>query len=217
MVHRDIKPSNLLLTREGQVKLLDLGLVRLQAGADADNSSTMTESGVIIGTPDYLAPEQVRRAHDVDIRADLYSLGCTFYFLLTGRVPFPGGNLGEKIARHLMDEPIPVEQLRPDVPPGLAVVVRKLMAKKPEQRYRSPIAAAEARPRGGEAIVAPSAAAAWENTIPDWGEIVDSDATVAYETIRPPPLQRRGRFWLLAAAAVVLVGLGLAGFLLTAA
>src|SRR5262249_20717131 len=136
---------------------------------------------------------------------------------LPGRAPFPGGNLGEKIARHLMDEPIPVEQLRPDVPPGLAVVVRKLMAKKPEQRYRSPIAAAEALARGGEVIVAPSPAAASENTIPDWGEIVDSDATVAYQTIRPPPLQRPGRFLRLAAAAVVLVGLGLAGFLLTAA
>ena len=71
-----------------------------------------------MGTPDYIAPEQAMDSHDVDIRADLYSLGCTLYFLLTGKVPFPGGEAMQKLLQHRLDEPVPVEQLRPDVPPA---------------------------------------------------------------------------------------------------
>lgn len=152
MVHRDIKPSNLLLSHEGQIKLLDLGLVRLSRVTDAAGLSTLTESGAIMGTPDYLAPEQARRSHDVDIRADLYSLGCTFYFLLTGQVPFPGGAIAEKLVKHQLDEPKPVEQLRPDVPPNLAAVVRKLMAKDPEQRYQMPSEVADVLAQSGETM-----------------------------------------------------------------
>jgi serine/threonine-protein kinase len=87
-----------------------------------------------MGTPDYIAPEQSRAARDIDIRADPYSLGCTFYFLLTGRPPFPEGTLISKCLKHQMDEPEPVEQLRPEVPAAVAEVVRKLMAKKREER-----------------------------------------------------------------------------------
>ncbi|HEY7315917.1 MAG TPA: bifunctional serine/threonine-protein kinase/formylglycine-generating enzyme family protein [Gemmataceae bacterium] len=210
MVHRDIKPSNLLLTGAGRVKLLDLGLARFQAGAEDDSSSTMTESGIIMGTPDFLAPEQARRAHDVDIRADLYSLGCTFYFLLTGRVPFPGGTLGEKIAHHLLDEPIPVQRLRPDVPPRFAAVVRKLMVKQPEQRYQSPAEVAKVLAQGGEPISAARVASESENTVPDWAEVVDPDKTVAYEPIHHQPSpRRRGLFWLLVGTAAALAGLAL--------
>ena len=145
MVHRDIKPANLLLTTdEKTVKVLDMGLARLDhAGTEEDDkSSTMTREGTVMGTPDYIAPEQAMDSHTVDIRADLYSLGCTFYFLLTGRVPFPGGTLMEKVMKHRLDEPKPVEQLRPDVPPEVCNILRKLMAKKPEDRYQTPAEAA---------------------------------------------------------------------------
>lgn len=140
LVHRDIKPANLLLTADGMtVKVLDMGLARLdQSTADDDKSSTMTQEGMVMGTPDYIAPEQALESHTVDIRGDIYSLGCTFYFLLTGRVPFPGGSLTEKLLKHQMHEPKAVEQVRPDVPASVAAVVRKMMAKKPEDRYQTP-------------------------------------------------------------------------------
>ena len=144
LVHRDIKPPNLLLTPQGVVKILDMGLARLNRGDDGEGISVMTVEGAVMGTPDYMAPEQALDSHSVDIRADLYSLGCTLYFLLTGKVPFPGGSLGEKIARHQMREPQPVEQLRPGTPPGVAAVLRKLMAKRPEDRYQTPAEAAAA-------------------------------------------------------------------------
>src|SRR5262249_56777287 len=133
----------LLLTAGGVVKGLDFGLAR-RSHAEGDDSSTLTDTGAVMGTPDYLAPEQIRDAHHADIRADLYSLGCTLYFLLSGRVPFPGGTIAEKLVQHQLEEPEPLEQLRPDVPPCLAAVVRKLMAKKPEHRYLNPAEAAEA-------------------------------------------------------------------------
>src|SRR5579862_9652651 len=103
MVHRDIKPANLLLTTDGKlVKVLDMGLARLDSRSedDDDKSSTMTQHGAVMGTPDYIAPEQALESHTVDIRADLYSLGCTFYFLLAGRVPFPGGTILQKLNKH---------------------------------------------------------------------------------------------------------------------
>lgn len=135
LVHRDIKPHNLLLSNSGVVKILDMGLARMQAD---DESSTLTTEGSVLGTLDYVSPEQAMNSHRVDIRADLYSLGCTFYFLLTGQVPFPGGTAMEKLSNHAFHIPTPVEQLRPDIPPGVAAVIRKLLAKKPEDRFQSP-------------------------------------------------------------------------------
>jgi serine/threonine protein kinase len=155
LVHRDIKPHNLLLAADGKtVKILDMGLARLNLpSSDDDKSSTVTKEGTVMGTPDYIAPEQALESHTVDIRADLYSLGCTFYHLLTDRVPFPGGSLGAKLLHHQMDEPTPVEQLRREVPPVVAAVVRKLMAKKPDDRYQTPaevaVALASLSIRGG--------------------------------------------------------------------
>ncbi|HEV3257053.1 MAG TPA: protein kinase [Gemmataceae bacterium] len=145
LVHRDIKPHNLLLTSQGAVvKVLDMGLARLTAAGDEGESGTVTQEGAVMGTPDYIAPEQTLNSHTADIRADLYSLGCTLYHLLTGCVPFPGGSLGEKLIRHQLHEPVPVEQRRPEVPPAVAALVRKLMAKRPEERYQTPAEAAEA-------------------------------------------------------------------------
>ena len=91
-----------------------------------------------MGTPDFLAPEQSRNLHDADIRSDLYGLGCTFYFLLTGQVPFPGGNILEKLSRHERKQALPLEVLRPDLPASVALIVRKLMAKNPADRYQTP-------------------------------------------------------------------------------
>ncbi len=140
MVHRDIKPHNLLLVTEtNAVKVLDMGLARLRSDANGELSSTsLTEQGVVMGTPDYIAPEQAMDSHSADIRADLYSLGCTFYFLLTGRVPFPGGTLMEKLIRHQTDLPRPPTEFRPDVPEAIVAVIHQLMAKRPADRYATP-------------------------------------------------------------------------------
>src|SRR5262249_47525074 len=128
LVNRDIKPANLLLTADGKtVKVLDMGLARLDHANEADDSTTMTQEGTVMGTPDFIAPEQALESHTVDIRADLYSLGCTFYYLLTGKVPFPGGSLADKLVKHQLHEPQPVERLRADLPVEVAAVVRKLM------------------------------------------------------------------------------------------
>jgi WD40 repeat protein/serine/threonine protein kinase len=140
LIHRDIKPANLLVTNKDRVvKILDMGLARLDSGdSNEDSGSALTQDNVVMGTPDYLAPEQARDAHNVDIRADLYSLGCTLYFLLVGRVPFPGGQLGEKLIKHQLEHPTPLRQLRADVPGEVEEVVQRLMAKKPEDRYQTP-------------------------------------------------------------------------------
>jgi serine/threonine protein kinase len=146
LVHRDIKPSNLLLNaRDDTVKLLDLGLARLNRRANGEGAlPTLTCTGQIMGTPDFIAPEQARDTHTADIRADLYSLGCTLYFLLTARAPFPIGSMLEKLLKHQLDTPTPLERLRPETPPQVVAVVNRLMAKHPENRYQTPAEAAAA-------------------------------------------------------------------------
>lgn len=150
LIHRDVKPANLFVTTDGIVKVLDLGLARL-IGPHPVPAATgeTTWEGVLIGTPDFVAPEQLRDPTAADTRADLYSLGATFYYLLTGQPPFPDGSVAVKIARHLSDDaPRPVESLRPDCPPAVVAVVRKLLAKRREDRYQTPaeLAAALAAP-----------------------------------------------------------------------
>jgi WD40 repeat protein/tRNA A-37 threonylcarbamoyl transferase component Bud32 len=172
LVHRDIKPSNLMLTApplaaagprpigSGIVKILDMGVARLyQTGESLEESlTTLTQDGAVIGTPDYIAPEQLEDAHQADIRADLYSLGCTFYFLLTSRVPFPGGTLVQKMDKQRWETAPSVDQLRREVPAGVAAVVRKLMAKRPADRYQTPadlVAALDQLTQGGQ-VAAPT-------------------------------------------------------------
>ena len=146
MVHRDIKPANILVQRRaadggpGLVKISDFGLARLQDGPNpADRPGTIvTKPNTVMGTPDFLSPEQARNLHNTDIRSDLYSLGCTGYFLLTGRVPFPGGTSLEKLLRHNTDQPEPLEQLRPDVPAAVVALIRRLMSKVPADRFQTP-------------------------------------------------------------------------------
>ncbi|MCC6421524.1 MAG: serine/threonine protein kinase, partial [Gemmataceae bacterium] len=144
LVHRDVKPSNLLLASDGVVKLLDLGLARPFA-VPGPSGAELTQSGVVMGTPDYLAPEQALDPRAVDIRADIYSLGCTLYFLLTGRPPFPTeGSLTQKLLWHQHADPDAVEAARPDVPPALSAVLRRMMARRPADRYQTPGEAAAA-------------------------------------------------------------------------
>jgi serine/threonine protein kinase len=136
-VHRDLKPSNLFCTRTGVVKILDLGLVRLQGDGP---ESVLTRPGEVMGTYDYMAPEQARDAHAVDIRADLYSLGCTFYFVLTGRPPFAGLAAPTKLLAHAQQPPPSMAASRPDVPAALLAIVERLLAKQPADRFPTPAA-----------------------------------------------------------------------------
>src|SRR5262249_37296001 len=136
MVHRDIKPQNLMRTPEGLVKILDFGLANfINRPADSPLPEGLTEAGSVMGTPDYLAPEQARDPHAADIRADLYSLGCTLYHLLAGEVPFPARGPMQKVVAHLEQTPRPLGELRPEVSSDLARIVGRLMAKDPAERY----------------------------------------------------------------------------------
>ena len=131
VIHRDIKPANILMSRDGAVKLIDLGLA-LQSEAEDER---VTRHGTTVGTVDYMAPEQARDSRRANERSDMYSLGCTSYYLLTGFPPFPGGNIADKLRRHATQPAPDVRQLRPDVPRAVAKLIQRLMAKKPEDRF----------------------------------------------------------------------------------
>ncbi|MGC3972124.1 MAG: protein kinase [Pirellulales bacterium] len=134
LVHRDIKPANLLVDLKGTVKVLDMGLARFD---DDDKQASLTQMHEenVLGTADYLAPEQARDSHSVDARADLYSLGCTLYFALTGHPPFNEGTLTQRLLAHQNKEPAPITNDRPDAPKDLLAIARKMMAKDVAQRY----------------------------------------------------------------------------------
>jgi len=136
VVHRDIKPSNVLITPEGQVKLIDMGLARLRAEDVA--AADLTASGVTLGTFDYISPEQARDPRTADVRSDLYSLGCTFFYMLAGRPPFPEGTVLQKLLQHQGDQPPDVRHFRPGLPDEVARVLRKMLAKDPRHRPREP-------------------------------------------------------------------------------
>jgi len=145
MVHRDIKPSNLMLTRQGNralIKVLDFGLAKVQREGAVDGG--LTHEGQMLGTPDYIAPEQISDARRADIRADIYSLGCTLYYLLTGGPPFEGTSLYDILQAHHSMEATPLNLARPEVPVELAALVAKMMAKEPERRFQTPNEVADA-------------------------------------------------------------------------
>ncbi len=131
----------------GIIKILDMGLARLQESLEEEDdqnpATPLTRAGALLGTPDFISPEQARDARSVDIRADLYSLGCTFYYLLTGRPPFPGGNDVQKLIKHQTEKPYPIEELRPHIPSAVTHFVDRLMAKKVEDRYQTPLELAD--------------------------------------------------------------------------
>ncbi|MGH7222567.1 MAG: protein kinase domain-containing protein, partial [Gemmataceae bacterium] len=140
MIHRDIKPQNLILAREGKkhvVKILDFGLAKATREGSVD--AGLTGTGVMVGTPGYVSPEQILDAATADIRADIYSLGCTLYYLLAGAPPFSGRSLFEILQAHHKGEARPLNLVRPEVPKALALVVWKMMAKKAAQRYQTPM------------------------------------------------------------------------------
>jgi len=136
VIHRDIKPSNVLITPEGQVKLIDLGLARLQQ--DSPAGADLTASGVTLGTFDYISPEQARDPRAADVRSDLYSLGCTFFYMLTGRPPFPEGTVLQKLLQHQGDRPPDVRHFRPELPQHVSRILQKMLAKEPKHRYADP-------------------------------------------------------------------------------
>ena len=137
VVHRDIKPSNILIAHDGLAKLVDMGLARLEYLGQNEHDETAT--GVTLGTFDYISPEQARNPRDADIRSDIYSLGCTLFFMLTGRAPFPDGNVLQKLLAH-QSEPAPdVREIRPDVPDMLASVIATMLAKQPDERFQTPL------------------------------------------------------------------------------
>jgi serine/threonine protein kinase len=136
LVHRDVKPGNILIDRAGVVKILDMGLARFFH--DDEDALTKKYDENVLGTADYLAPEQALDSHTVDIRADIYSLGATFYYLLTGSAPFPEGSVAQKLIWHQNRQPRQLKSLRPEVPNEIVAIVEKMMAKKPSARYQTP-------------------------------------------------------------------------------
>jgi uncharacterized protein (TIGR03067 family) len=164
MVHRDIKPQNLMVVSADlntthqspltnhQIKILDFGLARFVSETVVEDvgqaaslpAGGLTQASTLMGTPEYIAPEQAQSASSADIRADIYSLGCTFYHLLAGHAPFPHGSAGQKVKAHLEETPKPVGEIRPEVPAELARVLDKMMVKDPAKRYQTPAEVAQA-------------------------------------------------------------------------
>jgi serine/threonine protein kinase len=157
LVHRDLKPANMMLvpasppggpdtTAQATLKILDIGLGRaiMEDNQQAAENLHLTGEGVLLGTPDYLAPEQARDPRSIDIRADIYSLGCVLYHCLTGQPPFPDTNILTQMVRHATEAPRPARELNPEVPEGLELVLNWMVAKEPGQRYPTPERAAQA-------------------------------------------------------------------------
>jgi hypothetical protein len=172
MVHRDLKPHNLMVTPKGQVKILDFGLARL--AAEKTVRPGLTAEDALMGTPEYLAPEQALDARQADVRADIYSLGCTLYCLLAGQPPFPDGTAMQKIMAHLEKQPRPLAEVRAEVPADLWAVVERMLAKDPTARYQKPVEVAQAllpfikpgaKPSAGGVSAAPGVSAAGAGTV----------------------------------------------------
>lgn len=136
LVHRDIKPANLLVDKKGVVKILDLGLARFFDDSD-EASLTKEHNETVLGTADYLSPEQALNSHDVDHRTDIYSLGCTAYFMMTGHPPFPDGTVAQRLVAHQVKSPEPICDERADAPADLIAIIDRMMAKEPEERFQA--------------------------------------------------------------------------------
>jgi WD40 repeat protein len=191
MVHRDVKPHNLMVTPGGTVKVLDFGLARL--ASELASAGPTTSSGIVLGTADHIAPEQADNPHAADTRADIYALGCTLYFLLTGQPPFPEGTLMQKLLAHSKRSFRPVSDFRGDVPAGLVEVLDRMTAKDPAQRYQTPGEVAR--------TLAPFATKA----------VADPGVNTQVAPARSRPRRRRFRPALAAALALLLLGGALLG------
>ena len=205
LIHRDVKPANILLTSDGTAKLADLGLARESM---VDSDSSLTSVGVALGTPDYMAPEQVRGEQDLDERCDIYALGATLYHFLAGSPPYPGGTGSEVMAKHLHESVPDPRSANPGVSLAAGSIIRKAMAKKQDDRYANAsemLSAIEALLGG---LQASSSARATQDT---------STRAAAVATPPPAPLpaeQPRRKMWLTvvgaAAAIVLIIGLSIA-------
>ncbi len=142
VIHRDVKPANLLIDSDGRIRLLDMGLALV--AAQEDQSLTVAHNENVLGTADYLAPEQALNSHTVDHRADIYGLGCTLYYLLTGKPPFPDGTLAQRIAKHQTEMPTSIKKIRPDCPGEIEGICVKMIQKDPQYRYQTAGDVAEA-------------------------------------------------------------------------
>jgi serine/threonine protein kinase len=180
LVHRDIKPDNLIVDRQGTVKILDLGLARFCG----DSEELLTQG--ILGTPDYVAPEQAQDSHDVDIRADIYSLGGTMYFLLTGSPPFGTGTVAQKLIWHQTKAPRSIQAQRADMPGELEMVVAAMLAKSPEYRFQTPADVAAALEPWTEAPIAPPSEAELPRVAPRAPTGVDTASDFCITPMFPP-------------------------------
>lgn len=189
VVHRDIKPSNILIAHDGLAKLVDMGLARLEYLGQAEHDETAT--GVTLGTFDYISPEQARNPRDADIRSDIYSLGCTLFYMLTCRPPFPDGTVLQKLLAHQSDPPPDVRELRHDVPDILAAVLATMLAKRPEDRFQTPL----------------DLSAALTSCIEQLGLVPPPTALPAYMGTWTPPTQfwRRHASWLVPAVLLLVI------------
>jgi serine/threonine protein kinase len=166
VVHRDIKPSNILIAHDGLAKLVDMGLARLEYLGQTEHEETAT--GVTLGTFDYISPEQARNPRDADIRSDIYSLGCTLFFMLAGRPPYPEGTVLQKLLAHQSD-PVPnIREVRPDVPEIVAAVIATMLAKQPSERFQTPLDLTVALNSCVEQLGIASPAAALPNYLGTW-------------------------------------------------
>jgi serine/threonine protein kinase len=202
LVHRDIKPANIMVTpspleprpaaggRRPRVKLLDMGLARVVADGEVADPGDLTRDGIFLGTPDYVAPEQAEDSRRADIRADLYSLGASLYFLLTGEIPFPGTTVVQKLRKQLTESPPSVLARRPEVGPALDAVVRRLMARSPVERYQTPaelIDALERVLRGAPGAAAPAPRPAGGVAPPAPSDVVPRPGSGTYPTVGSGP------------------------------
>jgi serine/threonine protein kinase len=213
LVHRDIKPGNLLLERTGVVKILDMGLARFFHD-QRDNLTREYESDVILGTADYLAPEQALDSSTADIRADIYALGATLFFLLTGRGPFDHGTAAQKLLWHQTARPKPVREFRPEAPEGLAAVIARMLEKDPARRPQTPAEVAGAlapwqpevlspppeqeMPRRSQAVKAVLGARSDRYPLPSTPRAGVKPASQARRPSRPLLLVRGNTRWLVA-------------------
>ncbi len=196
VVHRDIKPSNIIITPDGRAKIVDMGLARHTESQSVNGG--VTQSGVTLGTFDYISPEQALDPRRADVRSDLYSLGCAFYHALTGRPPVPEGTAAKKLYAHQHVDPLDPRELNPAVPDDLAAILARMMAKNPDRRHQTPV----------ELIAHLKAVA--ERLHVGVDSAVKDSAVRAVAAEQPPAGPRVRLGWVAAAAAVVAAGVLLA-------
>ncbi|CAN5766150.1 Stk1 family PASTA domain-containing Ser/Thr kinase [soil metagenome] len=201
IVHRDIKPANVMLTPAGRIKVMDFGIAR----AIADSSSTMTATAAVVGTAQYLSPEQAR-GEQVDARSDIYSTGCLLFELLTGRPPFVGDSPVSVAYQHVREEPVLASSIEPEVSPEIDAIVGKALAKRTSERYQSAaqMRADIERALAGQDVEAPVAAA---DDVPTMAAAGGSTATLAATDDEPAEPARRRRPWLWLTLGLLLLGL----------